>query len=86
MYRISHKDIVSVVSILDSIEKILEYTSKFNNPDDLYQDTKSFDAAMMNFIIIGEMADKLSDEIKKETSDSVDWRKVVGFRNIIAHN
>jgi uncharacterized protein with HEPN domain len=82
----SHKDFASVVSILDSIEKILEYTSKFNNHDEFYEDTKSFDAAMMNFIVIGEMADKLSDEIKKETAYRVDWRKVVGFRNIIAHN
>ena len=29
---------------------------------------------------------KISGEIKKETSDSVDWHKIVGFRNIIAHN
>ncbi len=86
MSEMSHKDFASVVSILDSIEKILEYTSKFNNPDEFYEDTKSFDAAMMNFIVIGEMADKLSDEIKKETEDRVDWRKVAGFRNIIAHN
>jgi uncharacterized protein with HEPN domain len=86
MSKISHKDFASVVSILDSIEKILEYSSKFNNPDEFYEDTKSFDAAMMNFIVIGEMADKISNEIKKETADRVDWRKVVGFRNIIAHN
>ena len=86
MYNISYKDFATVLSILDSIEKILEYTSKFNNPDEFYEDTKSFDATMMNFIVIGEMADKLSDEIKKETAENVDWRKVVGFRNIIAHN
>lgn len=64
----------------------MEYTAKFNNPDAFYEDTKFFDATMMNFIVIGEMADKISGEIKKETSDSVDWHKVVGFRNIIAHN
>ena len=41
----SLKDFASVISILDSIEKILKYTSKFNKPDDFYEDTKSFDAA-----------------------------------------
>jgi uncharacterized protein with HEPN domain len=41
---------------------------------------------MMNFIVIGEMADKLSEEIKDETKNKIDWRKVIGFRNIIAHN
>ena len=41
---------------------------------------------MMNFIIIGEMADKLSDEVKHSTEPIVDWFKIKGFRNIIAHN
>ena len=59
MYKISHRDFASVISILDSIEKILEYTAKFNNPDVFYEDTKSFDATMMNFIVIGEMADNI---------------------------
>jgi uncharacterized protein with HEPN domain len=41
---------------------------------------------MMNFIVIGEMVDKLSDKLIQETSDKIDWLKVKGFRNIIAHN
>ncbi len=41
---------------------------------------------MMNFIVIGEMVDKLSDDILKETSGKIDWFKVKGFRNIVAHN
>jgi len=86
MSKMSHKDFASVVSILDSIEKIMDYTSSFNNADEFYTDTKTFDAAMMNFIVIGEMADKLSKEIKDETQNKVDWAKVIGFRNIIAHN
>jgi len=40
----------------------------------------------MNFIVIGEMVDKLSEELISETSDKIDWLKVKGFRNIIAHN
>ena len=86
MSKMSHKDFASVVSILDSIEKIMDYTSSFKNADEFYADTKTFDAAMMNFIVIGEMADKLSKEIKDETQNKVDWGKVIGFRNIIAHN
>ena len=41
---------------------------------------------MMNFIVIGEMVDKLSEDFLNETSDKIDWLKVKGFRNIIAHN
>jgi len=86
MSKMSHKDFASAVSILDSIDKIMDYTSSFNNADEFYADTKTFDAAMMNFMVIGEMADKLSEEIKDETKNKIDWRKVIGFRNIIAHN
>jgi uncharacterized protein with HEPN domain len=41
---------------------------------------------MMNFIIIGEMAEKLSENLLNETAKDIDWIKVRGFRNIIAHN
>ena len=40
----------------------------------------------MNFIVIGEMADKLSDDFKLKTQENVDWLKIKSFRNIIAHN
>ncbi|MFP4620874.1 MAG: DUF86 domain-containing protein [Bacteroidales bacterium] len=86
MSKASHKDFACIVSILDSIEKILDYTTGFKNADEFFEDTKSFDATMMNFVVIGEMADKLSWEIKAQTSGKVDWQRVVGFRNIIAHN
>jgi uncharacterized protein with HEPN domain len=41
---------------------------------------------MMNFIVIGEMVNKLSDDFLNETSENIDWFKVKGFRNIVAHN
>lgn len=72
--------------MLDSIKRIQQYSGKFTNADDFYSDTLSFDASMMNFIVIGEMVEKLSDTLIQETSDKIDWLKVKGFRNIIAHN
>lgn len=44
MYNVSHKDFSCLISILDSIEKVINYTEKFDNPDDFYNDTISFDA------------------------------------------
>lgn len=41
---------------------------------------------MMNFVVIGEMAEKLSEKFKNETDEVVDWYRIRGFRNIIAHN
>lgn len=40
----------------------------------------------MNFIVIGEMVEKLSDELIDASSADVDWFKIKGFRNILAHN
>ncbi len=74
------------MSIFDSIEKIKNYSKNYSDADSFYEDTKSFDAAMMNFIVIGEMADKLSDDFTDSTNYIFDWPKVIGLRNIIAHN
>jgi uncharacterized protein with HEPN domain len=48
-------------------------------------DYRNFDAAMMNFVVIGEMVDKISDEFKKN-NDKIEWIKIKGFRNIVAHD
>jgi uncharacterized protein with HEPN domain len=72
--------------MLDSIQKIQDYSGEFKNADELYEDTKSFDATMMNFVVIGEMVEKLSADFLSETENDIDWFKVRGFRNIIAHN
>lgn len=44
------------------------------------------DATLMNFIVIGEMTSKISEALIRETHDQIDWFKMKGFRNIIAHN
>ena len=41
---------------------------------------------MMNFVVVGEMAEKLSDEFKDSTESQINWFKIRGLRNIIAHN
>ena len=40
---------------------------------------------MINFVVIGEMVDKLSDDFKDDY-DNIEWIKVLGFRNIVAHD
>lgn len=86
MHSISHRDFACLLSILDSIKKIELYSNRFSDADDFYADTLSFDATMMNFIVIGEMVEKLSDSFVDNNSINIDWHKVKGFRNIIAHN
>jgi uncharacterized protein with HEPN domain len=72
--------------MLEAIDKINKYTSVFTSADDFFEATQVFDATLMNFIVIGEMVDKLSEELKTNTSDKLDWFKIKGFRNILAHN
>jgi len=76
---------LSLLSIIEAIDKIELYTKDFNSADEFYHDEKSFDATMMQFVIIGEMISKLDDSFKEEYSN-IPWQKIKDFRNIVAHN
>jgi len=47
-------------------------------------DRKTQDAVVRNLEIIGEAAARLPEELK-EKSSRIEWRKIVGLRNILAH-
>ncbi|MFA5820039.1 MAG: HepT-like ribonuclease domain-containing protein [Bacteroidales bacterium] len=79
------KDQHCLESIIEAIDRIIEYTSGFNSADDFNNDYRNFDATMMNFVVIGEMVEKISDDFKKKHS-SIEWIKIKGFRNIVAHD
>jgi len=79
------KDQHCLESILEAIDRIIEYTSSISTADDLDNDHRNFDATMMNFVVIGEMVEKLSDDFKKKHSH-IEWIKIKGFRNLVAHD
>jgi uncharacterized protein with HEPN domain len=72
--------------MLDAIEKIKQYCLPFDSADDFYEADQAFDASLMNFIVIGEMVEKISDELIDATENKINWVKIKGFRNILAHN
>ena len=74
-----------LLSILEAIGKIEAYSSEFENTDDFYNDQKSFDASMMQFVVIGEAISRLDTDFKKQHSE-IPWQKIKDFRNIIAHD
>jgi hypothetical protein len=41
-------------SILEAIDRIIEYTSGIKSADDFNNDYRNFDATMMNFVVIGK--------------------------------
>ncbi|MFQ5750405.1 MAG: DUF86 domain-containing protein [bacterium] len=81
----SEKDKLNLLTLLDAIDKITKYSSGYKNADDLYGNERDFDASMMNFIIIGEMVSRFSNKFVEENSQ-IDWSKIRGFRNIVAHD
>ena len=70
--------------ILDSIEKIQSYTAGFSF-DDFMNDSKTVDAVIRNFEIIGEAAGRIPDHVKTDYP-AVDWHRIRGFRNRIVHH
>jgi uncharacterized protein with HEPN domain len=79
------KDYYLLLSVLDTIEKIERYSSGYTTPVEFYKNDRDFDVVMMNFIVIGEVVGKLSDEIKNK-NPHINWQKIYGLRNIIAHH
>jgi uncharacterized protein with HEPN domain len=79
------KDQHCLASIIEAVDRIIEYTTGIKSADEFNDDYRNFDATMMNFVVIGEMVDKLSEDFKRE-HHKIEWVKIKGFRNIVAHD
>jgi len=73
-----------VEDILDSTHKILDYTAGLTY-DEFIKDSKTIDAVIRNFEIVGEAANRLPVEFKNQFP-SIDWDRIRGFRNRIVHD
>ena len=69
--------------ILAAIAKIREYTSG-QGYDAFLHDGKTQDAVIRNLEIIGEAAGRLPAAVIDATPE-MEWRKIVGLWNILAH-
>lgn len=73
-----------VEDIIDSANKILDYTNSLSFQE-FTKDGKTIDAVIRNFEIIGEAANRLSEDFKDQHSN-IDWHRIRGFRNRIVHD
>ena len=73
-----------VGDIIDSGTKILQYTLNLTF-EEFTSDSKTIDAVIRNFEIIGEAANRLTDEFK-DKHPQIDWYRIRGFRNRIVHD
>ena len=66
-----------------AITKIREYTADLDYSV-FSEDSKTQDAVVRNLEIIGEAAGRLPEPVRLKAPE-IEWRKIVGLRNILAH-
>ncbi|MCK5226255.1 MAG: DUF86 domain-containing protein [Planctomycetes bacterium] len=69
--------------IAQSCEKILKFTKGLTQQE-LVDDDKTYDAVVRNLEVIGEAAKHIPDNIREKICD-IQWRKIAGMRDILAH-
>jgi uncharacterized protein with HEPN domain len=72
---------------LDDIERACAKVRRFTDGlarQAFFEDERTCDAVLHNLEIIGEAAKHLPDQVRQEIPD-VEWRKVAGFRDWLAH-
>ena len=73
-----------VEDILESAYKIVDYTKDLSF-DQFSNEPMAIDAVIRNFEIIGEAANRLPKDFK-DKHNSIEWYKIIGFRNRIVHD
>ena len=69
--------------IIEAIRRIKEFTNRMEF-DAFKADIKTQDAVVRNLEIIGEASGRLPEAVR-QAAPEIEWRKVVGIRNILAH-
>jgi len=69
--------------ILTSISKIDRYTANLT-PETFVADERTFDAVAYNLQIIGEAVKNIPDHLR-DRHPQIEWRKIAGLRDILAH-
>ncbi len=79
----SRDESLYLADIQESCEKVLRFTMGMTYKDFVHDDLH-FDAVLRNLEIIGEAVKNISEETRQKYPN-VKWRKVSGFRDIVAH-
>jgi len=83
----SEKNILHLLTILESIEKIKIYSNGYTNPNVFFyiDDQLPFNASCHLLLAISEETKKLDENLKDEFA-FIAWNQISGLRNRIAHD
>ena len=74
---------LQIDDILAAVARIRAYTQGMTY-DAFAADLKTQDAVVRNLEVIGEAARALPEDVRDRTA-AVEWRKIIGLRNILIH-
>lgn len=86
MSKKKHRDLeLFVVDVFVAIQKIKTYIAPFANEEAFRHNSLHWDATIRQLEIIGEALNKLLEDEQFNAVSPTYFRKIVNFRNVIAH-
>lgn len=79
----SRDESLYLADIQESCEKVMRFTKGMTYKEFVHDDLH-FDAVLRNLEITGEAAKNISEETRQKYPH-IKWRKIAGFRDIVAH-
>jgi uncharacterized protein with HEPN domain len=79
----SRDESLYLADIQESCEKVMRFTMGMTYKEFVHDDLH-FDAVLRNLEITGEAAKNISEETRQKYPH-IKWRKIAGFRDIVAH-
>ena len=81
------RDVSRLEHILEYCENIEAAVVRFGDSAEAFRGDKAYhDLVCFYLLQIGELAGQLSEELRAESSDRMEWAQIRGMRNIVAHH
>ena len=80
-------DLQRLEHISDYCSDVFSLVSRFGDDFTSFREDTAYQQAVFFCILqIGELANGLTEEFRRETSEFVSWKQIRGMRNVIVHN